>query len=607
MTDGRASTTTIAWSSNWLVVYLFVVSLAGALWVAVDATRCLAWVAALLLAFAIARYPFVLETPPRGVRPGLRDAIAAAIVSLPAALNLALTWRQEFPVSGDHAVHDGLALEAYALWVPFGWLIAVVAIVLVIRAVRRNPASRLPLFGVAAVAALGLLGFRGAFSVQYPALLHFASVPFRALIPHAMPIDIERLVNALSIPAWLLLLRPMLIGRRVDIAALTTGFFLFWQRDFVYYFTSSYLEPWALVLLLTSGEHLLRFRAEAIWRPLLLIGSAAMVKEYAILALPIVAAVFLSRRLTWPYVATCATAAMPFIVFAANRDARLWSARGYMTLGEAMGPHAAQWWDRVSLQFGAALPLLALATLALLVLAFRNRGATAIAIAAAANAAYFFFALRTRVWAGYPRLNLASLVFLALALGFVADRIRWRGIGAALIAAIVVTYAGPLTAMIASDRKPADARNFFEHFDAPIYYPVREALAHSNLARGTTVEVLNNAKWIWPWLYPGLASETYPDLAAKYRLGIASFTSMPQRCACTSSAAKLAVFVRFIGLGAHLPMRPTMEVEAAECRAAMERTCTRRLTIVHEGVVVGELGVNPAAAGTNPPPPIRRR
>lgn len=598
MRTGRAA----AWSSNWLVVYLFVISLASALWVAVDATRCLAWAGALLLALAITRHPFVLETPPAGVRPGVRDGLAAVIVALPAALNLGMTWRQEFPVSGDHALHNGLALEAYALWFPFAWLIAVAAIVLAVVAVRRNPASRLPLFGVVAVAALGLLDFHGAFPVQYPALLHFVSVPFRALMPHAMPIDIERLVNALSIPAWLLLLRPMLLGRRVDVAALTTGFFLFWQRDFVYYFTSSYLEPWALVLLLTAGEHLLRFRAEAIWRPLLLLGSAAMVKEYAILALPIVAVVFLPRRLTWPYVATCATAAMPFIVFAASRDARLWSARGFLTLGQAMGSHAAQWWDRVSLQFGAALPLLVLAALALLILAFRNRGAAALAIAAAANAAYFFFATRTRVWPGYPRLNLPSLVFVALALGFVAERVRWRSIGIALIAVIVAVYAAPLMAMLASDRKPADARNFFEHFDAPVYYPVREALAHSGLPPGMTVEVLNNANRIWPWLYPGLPEETYPELAATYRLRIESFRSMPQRCACTGSAAKLAVFVRFTGLGARIPMRPTIEAEAAECRAAMDRTCARRVTIVHEGVVVGVLGLRSVRGEMNQRP-----
>ena len=50
---------------------------------------------------------------------------------------------------------------------------------------------------------------------------------------------------------------------------------LFWQKDVVYYFTSGYLEAWAIVLVLTALEHLVVYDDEAIWRPLLLLGTPA--------------------------------------------------------------------------------------------------------------------------------------------------------------------------------------------------------------------------------------------------------------------------------------------------------------------------------------------
>jgi hypothetical protein len=579
------------WSSNWLVVYLFVLSLASSLWIAADATRWLAWAAVLALAIAITRYPFVLDAPIAGVRPSLRDLVAAILIALPTAVNLALTWRQEFPTSGDQFMHNGLALEAYAFWFPLAWLAAVTAIGVVVAAVRRNPESRLPLLALAALALLALIGFRGGFAVQYPALLHFFSIPCRALIPAQSPLDVERLVNALSIPAWLLLLRPRLLGRHVDVAALIAGLFLFWQKDVVYYFSSGYLEPWAIVLLLTAGEHLLRFQSEMLWRPLLLLGTAAMLKDHTILTLPVVAAVFLPRRRLWPYLATCAAAAAPFAIFAARGDAHLWQARGFLSLHDALGAHAALWRERIALQFEFALPLLAIALAALLLLALRNRGAVALALAAAADAGFFFFAARVRLWAGYPRTNLVPLAFAALALGFIIERVRRPVVAAAMMAVIVAANSASLLPMLARDFAPSDARNFFEHSDAPIYFPIREALAHSSLVTpSTTVEVLNNGKWLWPRFYPGYFEETYPDLAARFHMRVESFRSMPQRCACTGSSVKFAVFVRFTGLGTNIPVRRTMEAEAAQCRAAMEATCTRRETIIHGGTIVGLLG-----------------
>lgn len=569
-------------SSHLLVAYIFIASLGASTWVATDAwLPRVAWLAAFTLAAALWKWPFALDPPPAGVRIGGRDLLLTLAIAAPAVVNLAATWRQEFPTSGDQFLHNAYALEAYAFWWPIPFLLAVAAVILVVR----QPESGRALAALAVLALLATWGFRGAFAERYPALLHVLSIPLRALLPAPTPIDVERLVNTLSIPLWLLVLRPWLIGRRVDAAALATGVMLFWQKDVVYYVTSGYLEPWAIVLLLTAGEHLLRFGREAIWRPLLLLGTAALIKDQAILTLPIVAALFFPRRERLAYMATVAAAATPFALYAAHPMANVWRGTAFVSLSRALGEHASLWRARTALQFGIGWPVAALAVLALLALAFRNRGAAALALAAVLDSGIFFLAAVQQPWAGYPRTSLIPFAFTALALGLLLERLPWNGVA---IAGMAVLTAIPLAPFLRDAFAPSDARNFFEHRDAAIYFPVAEGLAR--LAPGRTVEILNNAKWIWPLYYPGPFAEQYPQLDRRYRVRVGSFRGMPPRCACTDGAAKLAVFIRFTNLGAALPTRPAVEAEAAECRAAMEATCRVRSSVVHDGTLVALLG-----------------
>src|SRR6185369_17237128 len=77
--------------------------------------------------------------------------------------------------------------------------------------------------------------------------------------------------------------------------------------------------PWAFVLLLTAGEHLLRFDAQMIWKPLLLLGAAAMIKEHVIISLPVVALIYFPIRESWQqrvrYLVIVAVAIAPFVLF----------------------------------------------------------------------------------------------------------------------------------------------------------------------------------------------------------------------------------------------------------------------------------------------------
>ncbi len=345
-----------------------------------------------------------------------------------------------------------------------------------------------------------------------------------------------------------------------------------------------------IVLLLTAGEHLIRYRRQAIWRPFLLIGAAALIKEQAIVTLLIVAVAFFPRRGRLPYVATVSAAITPFALYALHPMANVWRGTGYVKLAQAFGEHAAAWCARVTLQFNVALPIVAIAIVALVALAFRNRGAAALSIAVAVDATIFFFAAAQQRWPGYPRTNMIPLTYAALALGILIERRRVTAVAAVLLTATL--NAAAFAAFMRSAFEPSDARNFFEHTDSPIFFPIAEVLAGQTLVPpGQTIEILNNGKRIWPLYYPGLFAEQYPALAARYRVRVGSFRDMPQRCACTGDAAKLAVFVRFTNLGERLPLRTAIEAEAVQCRAAMEASCLRRTAVRHGNSLVAILGV----------------
>src|SRR5262249_26428719 len=128
-----------------------------------------------------------------------RDIVGTMVIAAPVLVYLVATWRQEFPQSGDQSFHNGFGAEAFALVWPWWWIGAVLAVVVG----RRRP--------VIALIALAVAGqwFQHpySFEARYPGTLHFFAAPLRAL-PLASPMNAERLLNAASIPVWLLVLRP---------------------------------------------------------------------------------------------------------------------------------------------------------------------------------------------------------------------------------------------------------------------------------------------------------------------------------------------------------------------------------------------------------------
>lgn len=589
--------------SRLLTVYLLAVILVSGVWIGTPALFPLTWIAALAVATAAQVFTFRLPSPAGGaIRANVRDAFLAMVASAPAFAYLIATWRQEFPYLGDQWLHNACAIEAYAFWWPWGWIAAVIAMVLIVWHARRNEDLPAALIALGVVAAIGVampqpLSFAG----RYPGTLHFLSVPLRVVMHATSPLNVERLLNALAIPAWLLLLRPLIVRRHVDIAAMTIAGLLFWQKDNVYYFTSGYLEPWAIVLLLTAAEHLIRFGEEGVWRPLLLLGVAAMVKEQLILSVLIVAAIYFpfrgNRRTQLEHLLVCAVAVTPFVLFWRARELfKTWGVASPVPSEALSASHFALFRDRIELQFGIALPLVIGALALLLILAARHRAFAALLLIGVTDFTVMYFAKILQPWPGYPRLNLIPLAMAALAWGYFAELLTESRREAILV--VIVTFilnAVGLGPAMTDAFRPTSARSFIEHSDAPLFFPIREALtaaeARGFIAPGSRVDIFANGKRIFEFFWAGPLEDQYPDLAARYRLRSASFTGTPSRCGCTDpSIAHLAVFIRFTNLGEHIPQRTATVAEANQCVAEILHTCARTMPVTNEGVTVGLFG-----------------
>lgn len=508
---------------------------------------------------------------------------------------LIVTWSQEFPYGGDQVYHNGAALEAYAFWWWLPWLAAVAGLILALRFPILSLPMLIALAGVAMATGQPLV-----FAGRYPGTLHFFAIPLRAF-PFQSPLNVGRLINVLSVLVWLLALRPLILRRRVDIGSFAAALFMFWQKDVIYYFTSGYLEPWAIVLLLIAGEHLVRYGSEMIWRPLLLLSAAAMVKEQAILSLPVVALMYFPFRDSWRrrfhYLLIIAVAMAPIVIFlCARRSFRTWQP-ALPVMSAFSASHFAAFVQGIQIEFGASLPLIVIAVGTLVVLATRRRAFAALLAASTLNWLVFFTADVLQSWPGYPRGNLVPLAYAAIALG---ATVEWLGArsrtGAWTAVALIAALNGVVLAPFLRDAtRPGSARNFIEHSDAAIYYPIRQSIRLAEerglISPGETIALLNNGKWTYPHFYPGPIGEQYPDLQSRYRILVKSFAFDRnwQRCRC-DSGANIALFIRFENLGRSMEQRAAIESEAQQCRQEIMATCRRTLPIEQEGAVVGLVG-----------------
>ena len=441
------------------------------------------------------------------------NALVALAVLAPLIADLVLGWNREFPFSGNSYFQVGQSYRIAFWWLsPIASPVVKVPTLEDVRNFLRNPLALLAsqivmLIIIAAVTAYIYrrrrsiaLGFativvvawgsaEATIFLRYPGARYLVDLPF--LGPAFALNDLElagRLSNVGAALCWLFVLRPWLIGRWPDLRILPVALLLLWHKDVIYYFDSVYLEPWGVVLSLLAVELLLENGAGASATACLLIGAAATVKEPFILALPFVWLAGAPWRKAWREVmrltAAAVAAGVPFVIYYAARKnvpfVDMEINRG-VHLGapeQGFGRYAAEFAKQIGIAFPGSSGLLAIAALlSILVMLWLARSERRLALAsmlAAACMIALIFVLDSvsQDWPGYFRFLIYSLPFLAGGVILLSQTIdlRWS---AALAVGVALLQAPSAYTALARAAGPLTARNFVEHYDSPIVFPIK--------------------------------------------------------------------------------------------------------------------------------------
>lgn len=520
-------------------------------------------------------------------RPAAESWMIGIVALAPVLMSLLLGINRDFPFSGDHSFHI-----KQTLYLAFWWLsppatppLPIVGHELSADAVRALAArpylllvSRAALLAAifvgvalcyrrtrllaAALAAVALIAWglcEQTIYLRYPAAGYLLAIPFSGPAFLAGDLDLGgRIANVMAAPLWLYVLRPFIVGRWPDWKILPVAALLLWHKDVIYYFDSVYLEPWAVVFCLLAIEVLIARGAQGASVACLMIGAAATFKEPAIFALPFVWLAGTPWRLDLRGLATLCGAALaagfPFVLFFIGRasipDAVLGSGRNvHFGMSYAELVHYA---DGAGLQMAyvldntTALPVLAaLAALAVLLVRGRARLTLACMLAAGIVIALLFVLDRdSRYWTGYFRFLLNAWPFFAA--GMIALGYALRTKTAAIVGfAVLLLMAPSAYTAVARSAGPASARNFAEHYDAPLVFPLKSIVAQAERDYG-----LPRNATIWA---------SRPDDAVKPlpRLTIDYGPTGELICECTAERPRvLSLFVRYANLNARFADAP---------------------------------------------------
>jgi hypothetical protein len=527
-------------------------------------------------------------TSHRGAAAG--PMVAATILCALHLGHVLVTAREEFAFGGDEGYHLS-ATRAFALYyvraAPF------LALSLAVFAIARW--KRFPYAASAAMAALLASSFLLPASElfgRYPTGFYHLSAPLNAAFDIAgipYPATANHLVNVLSLPAWLFVLRPLVVGRLPDWQVLPIALLIYFQAPSFVYVGSALLEPWAFVFLLLALEALAAFPPDDRWRAVLLASAATFFKETAVLLLP---AIWLVACVRWDgarpslreHAITVGVVALtPFAVYYAVRmDAEVHRGVAVAAAEQVWQPaRLAQWLTTVRAQLG--LPaMIAVATIFVAALRHFVWVLTAVAVAL-----FFYVDALSIPYTGYGRFLAYSLLAVCGALFAITYRITNRRALAALSFGIAALQALPVSQVLALDFRPDYERNSLEWNRGSIRLPIR-----------TLIERVPAAPGGGPRAIRVVASPTdltslqvaYPDLADQYELrrgpGAAS------ECVCRDNAeAVLGVFEWPAHLGDSAEARANFESFGSACLKQIETTCLAyEAERDRRGAVVGVIG-----------------
>jgi hypothetical protein len=613
--------------ASWLKAYLLSALLLTSLWTQLDELR---WSVIPLVALVIA-----LELRPGWFVPGGPDAAApieslsaglfppgptwlniaiGASIWLPVLLHVILTSREEFPFGGDEG-YELSATRSYALLLKQTLPYVVVWTVLVFgvggRFFRRVPWT---------VFLLGLFVLSYRFPphvvvARYPAAFYFLATPLNVIgevLGWRRPFLANHVVNALSVPAWLFVLRPMLLRKWPDWTILPFGVFFFYQKETLQFFGGgSAIEPWAIVCLCLAVEALIVLSDAGGWLAVMLVGCSFMIKEPGVFVFPVVwliAASGSKRRSDLVRYAACGLVTIaPFAVYYGVRRAaaihRTIGFGGDQQVFTAARVH--EWTDRVATQFGAT----GLAVVVLLALygvagwrLLRDRprfqrvhaglGVTAFGLI------LFNFSDELAVpFNAYTRYMMYPLVLLGLLLVPAAIiLVQRRGPRSVVFAALIIValQAIPLVRTLALDLRPDFARNSLEWGGVPVFFPVRDLMGQ--MEGRPDAAAVRSVRLVGVGADPIVAPVAYPDLNRRWPIHPETLSSHID-CGCHSSTEVVLVGIEFrIAVALEAPLNRSVYDATQLCVSQVRATCSVIEARHDTGDLVGILGI-PRADG----------
>jgi len=476
---------------------------------------------------------------------------------------------------------------------------------------------------------------QGVFS-RYPSGARTLAQPFvylSYLLDWHSPLNTARIVNMLSIPLWLLVLRPMIIGRLPGLSILPFVALFFWQAEILYLFTTSYLDIWCAVFVLLALEKLLVDESNnAYLKSCLLLAVACAFKEPAVFIIPwfwlsgwtinhlklgISSSLFIRFR---DSVIVGLASVLPFLIYYVARKETGFSrytVKGFeYFLTESWFNEMA---NRMLFHFGVlgvvALFIVLLLWIWMLVSPrWTNYRWKMFCILGAIMSQIFLFNWDQGgiAFTGYLRFYLLMIVlfFAPMILLFkdISNESSQKGWVYVSVLFLVLTNSPKLYSSAKQFSEPDSVRSFNEHYDAPIYLPIRNLIkqAENDKAFKDNGNKAIHINHVTSWNQPAFA---YPDLLKKYKLNIRKEI----KCECSQDyPTVLAPFVYMSGLNADLDQKSLNEIEAIpqhqvkyvarwrevnnmrdSCLASLKLTCQNFYQqTTSDGAVVGAIGVD---------------
>ena len=522
-------------------------------------------------------------------------------------LHVVLTAREEFGFGGDEGYHlSATRLFAIYFMKAGPYLVGVIAIFIASRYWAPRFAS-----SVAMLALIGssLLLPEEALFGRYPTAFYLLATPLNVALDVAhipYPFTANHIINMLSVPAWLFVLRPIIIGRWPDWRVLPVALLIYFQGPSIVYASSGLLEPWAFVFVLLALEAVVVFDNDRKWIAVLLAATATFFKDTAILFVP---PIWLLAMVDWNgwrpvlskhAIAIGVAAVTPFLTYYAVRRG-LHIFRGY-EVASAAGvwtlARASEWLATARYQLGLGGWLSVGAVIASCIfVAFSDRRAakehlvwslTAIALIIffAADVASVPFTGYGRFLA-YPLLAVCGMVFVAMHAIPQHQRAMLINVSLAIAALQSFTTAG----IFALDFQPDYERNSLEWSQGLVRLPIRSLSNRiPDLPGGAEISRIRVAAFGLDLISLKVA---YPDLARKYELQGEMQPPTGTDCGCRSTTeAFLAGFEWPAHFSNTTEGRARYEQQESRCVAQVRATCASiALEQRPDGAIVGVLGV----------------